>query len=242
MEEKIRFTRRKLWKEKIMDAKSQKNSVTFNFINSHDLYFFSKSPLFRESIKGNINFIDGFIISVFLSLSNKRRISRFSGTEFMRSFFNNEEISKGKHLFIGSKEKDIKILIKKFPHLKQKDLFYYNPPYIKEMEFPDREIEKISRIIKLKKIDYVWIGLGCPKQNFLSYYLVKKVKQKNIIFFNIGAAMDFVLERKKKAPRIFLKIGIEWLYRLITDFNHSKKKVWRSFVSLLYLNKIKLTK
>ena len=43
---------------------------------------------------------------------------------------------------------------------------------------------------------------------------------------NVGAALDFLLEKKKQAPNAVKALGIEWLYRLITDFEHSKKKVF----------------
>lgn len=240
MTEKMLFTRRELWKDKITNSESM--ITVFNFMNSHDLYFFSKDKLFRDTVEeNNINFGDGFVVSVFLSLSNLRKIKRLSGTEFMGGFFNNKEIFKGRHLFIGSEKEDIDILVKKYPHLNKKDLFYYNPPYVQGTRFPREETRRISNIIKEKRMDFIWVGLGCPKQNFLSYDIIKVLgTKKKIFFFNVGAAMDFVLGKKKKAPKIFLKIGAEWLYRLLTDFKHSRKKVWRSFISLKELNMVKI--
>ena len=41
--------------------------------------------------------------------------------------------------------------------------------------------------------------------------------------------------KKKESKSIIQRFGLEWLFRLITDFKHSKKKVWKSFLGLRYL-------
>jgi len=94
-------------------------------------------------------------------------------------------------------------------------------------------MEKISRLIVKSEADYVWVCVGCPKQNILTEELYKKTNTR--IFFNVGSALDFALEKKKNAPKSFQKVGMEWFYRLITDFEHSKKKVLKSFLALKYL-------
>lgn len=230
------FSRSEKWKDLVKEPLDKKEVCVFNFLNSHDLYFFKKDLFFRKTFeKNNINFIDGSVVSIFLSLTNFEKIKRMSGTEFMIRFFKNKKISTGKHLFIGSERKDLELFYKKFLHIKKNSLFCYNPPYIRKIRFSEKEIEKIAKIIKSNNIDFIWVGLGCPKQNIFSYDLIQKTDKK--LFFNAGATMDFVLEKKKKAPKIWLNLGLEWFYRLITDFNHSKKKVWRSFISILYLPK-----
>jgi len=225
----------------IMDVLNGEQRIALNFINSHDLYQFVKDPLFRRAVsfRGNINMIDGFTISVYLSLKKFRVIRRFSGPDFTYSFFSENKFIGRKHLFIGFEKKDVDNLLTKFPSLLKKNIFYYNPPYIQEFLFPKEEITKITNLINSEKIDFVWVGLGCPKQNFLTEDLFKKTKTK--YFFNVGAGLDFLLGKKKRSPSLFRKLGLEWFYRLITDFRHSRKKVGRSWAALksLYLVDIK---
>lgn len=210
-----------------------------NFLNSHDLYQFYKNERFRNTFDDlNYNFIDGFVLKFFLSLKKRKKVKRFSGPDFIKCFFEKKLMNGKRHLFIGAEERDISRLMNKFNYLKRKNLFSYNPPYIKEVEFPEKEIEKISQMINAKKIDFVWIGIGCPKQNFLSFRLLGKTKARKYI--NIGAGLDFLLEKKKRAPKFFRTLGIEWLYRLITDFKHTRKKAGRSFIALKYLKNIDL--
>jgi len=211
--------------------KSNKQRKKINFLNLHDLYHYSKNESSKKSILDDksLNFIDGFTISVYLSLTNLKKIPRIRGPTFTRDFLSNRKLSENKtHFFIGPKKKDIKKLKSKMPHLKK--IISYNPPYIKETNFPKTEIKKIINLINKSKANYVWVGIGCPKQNILSQEIFPKTKAQYLI--NIGAALDFLLDKKIEAPPIVYELGIEWLYRLITDFNYSRKKVWRSILGL----------
>lgn len=234
---KILFTDRKNLKNILFSGGGNKS---FNFLNLHDMYWLGTDRKFRKIISNEnaINLVDGFVPSFFLSFLNFKKIKRFSGTDFTFFVLKNNRAENKKHLLIGLESQDIDALCKKFPSLKKTELLNYNPPYIQDLNFPEEEINKISKIISSKKVDFVWIGLGCPKQNFLAESLQEKSKVN--AFFNVGAALDFVMEKKKRAPKIIRTLGIEWFYRLLTDFHHSKKKVWRSFIGLLYLNQAKL--
>ncbi len=221
--------------------KRNKSRRIFNFLNLHDLYQFSREMKFKNSIldKQNMNFVDGFVISVYLSILNLRKISRISGPTFTERVLSNKELSGNKkHFFIGPEREDIRELKKKFGHLK--NVGFYNPPYVQGISFSREEIEEISNRINEKKSDYVWVGVGCPKQNILSSSLIKKTNAK--YFMNVGAALDFVLGKKKQAPKIIRSLGIEWIYRLITDFKHSRKKVWRSLKGLGNLNLVGISR
>lgn len=210
--------------------KSNKNGI-LNFQNMYSLYLFNNEPAFQKAIiaPNNLIFPDGKILSFFLKTKQIR------GPTFTKEFLQNKLNKKQKHFFILSKEKHLDELIKKFPESKNSKA--YSPPYIQNITFPKKEIEKITKQLKQFKPDYIWVCIGNPKQEILANQLYKKYKA---FYFNVGAAIDFVLERKKEAPSIFRKLGLEWFYRLITDFKHSKKKVLGSLIGLKYLRRIKL--
>jgi N-acetylglucosaminyldiphosphoundecaprenol N-acetyl-beta-D-mannosaminyltransferase len=213
----------------------------FNFLNQHDLYFFGKEPKFREVLTKSFskNFVDGFLIAFFLSIKKLKRIKRLRGPSFTLKFLENQKLNKNKkHFFIGLLNKDLSFLNKKFNHLKRNKLFCYNPPYIKEIIFNKEEINKIIELIYKINPDYIWVCIGSPKQNILSYSLFKKTKAR--YFFNVGAALDFILKKKKESPSFIQKIGLEWFFRLVTDFKYTKKKVWRSFLSIFLINHIEM--
>lgn len=234
MKEKIFFNKKDidtLLKE-MQENKYSKNTI-FNFLNSHSIYLFVNHPQFREHVlrKNNVNFIDGFFLSVFLSISNLKIARRLKGPDFSDDFLNNLELSsKKKHFFIGVSNDDLKEILKKYPSLRKKNCFAYDLPLIKKERFDDKELVKV-----IKKINpnYVWVSIGNPKQEIISNDLAEKINVD--YFFNVGAFFDYAKGKKKQSPKIFQNIGLEWMYRLFTDFKHSWIKVKRSFIANKYL-------
>lgn len=207
-----------------------KKKTIFNFCNSNDFYHFKTNKLYLEkySRKQNFNLIDGFMVSLYLGEK------RLRGPEFTQRFFEDKELLKNKkHFFIGFEKKDLNLLVKKKPILNKKNLWSYNPPYIKDIVFSKKEIQKIMKLVNKRKVDYLWIGIGAPKQTIMANQIYDKVNSKFI--FNVGAAFDFVTEKKKEAPRFIQKIGLEWLFRLITDFKYPKKKIYQSLLGTFYM-------
>lgn len=243
MKDKLIFRSVKLDElKKLMLSGFFKKKIIFNFLNAYSIYLFKKNEFFREVVskKRNFNFIDGFTVSFFLSLKNFKILSRLRGPDFTQFLLEDKDLLEGKkHFFIGFEEKDLDDVCGKYEYVKKKNIFAYNPPYIKTIKFSDAEISKMIKMINKHEIDYLWIGVGNPKQEILANDLYNKVKAKYI--FNVGAAFDFILEKKKRAPKLVQNLGIEWFYRLITDFKYSWKKVWRSLLGSLYaLNIVKL--
>lgn len=197
-----------------------------NFLNMESLWHYKNNVSYFKLIsqKHNINFPDGRLISLKLGIKQQR------GTTFVRNFLTSDKNKK--HFFIGNVniEKMSKIM-----SIPEKQLRKYNPPYIKNSEFSFKEKNKIITMLKDIKPDYIWICVGAPKQEILANRLFKLYPSN---YFNVGAALDFLTGKKAEAPKIWRKFGIEWIYRGLTDFKHSKKKIIRSFKSLKYLGNI----
>jgi N-acetylglucosaminyldiphosphoundecaprenol N-acetyl-beta-D-mannosaminyltransferase len=218
-----------------------KNSI-FNFINSNSIYLFKKHKNFRNSIlkRNNVNFIDGFMISLFLSITNFKAVKRLKGPDFSDSLLRDANLMKNmRQLFIGFfSDNDLKKVLEKYPLLEEKNCSFYNVPFLKKEKLNDSELIKL---IKKFKPNYVWVAIGNPKQEILSNDLAEKVNVD--FFFNVGAFFDYAKRIKKQSPRFFQVIGFEWLYRLITDFSHTWNKVKRSFIANRYLfNSMRLKK
>ncbi len=207
--------------------------LIFNFFNLHDIWWLANSKGYFEhsSKKANINFPDGRILSLKLNVKQEK------GPYFTKRFLKSKEARDKKHFFIGLNEEEAE-KISKITGISNKNLNTYNPPFIKGTEFSEEEREKIIKKLKKFGPDLVWVCIGCPKQTILANQLYESYKTN---YFNVGAATDFLLKKKKESPRIFTFLGIEWFYRLVTDFKYSKKKVWRSFLGLLYLKTKKVS-
>jgi len=79
----------------------------------------------------------------------------------------------------------------------------------------DEDKEKlIIDDIKNKKPDILLVGLGAPKQEkWISEHDRLPVK----VCIGVGGSFDIMSGKTKRAPRIFIKFGLEWFYRLITQ-------------------------
>lgn len=229
--EKIKFHSYRFWELKDLFMKGFfKEKTIFNFLNSQSIYCFKTKKEYREVIlrPHNFNFIDGGVISLYL------RGKRLRGPSFTDSFIRDKDlVFEGKHFFIGYEKKDLDYICKKYKNLDRKKVFCYNPPYIKGINFSKEEIAKISKLVNSKKVDYVWVGVGSPKQEILSNAIYPTIKTKFI--FNIGAALDFIADKKSEAPEITRRMYLEWLYRFITDFKYSRKKVWQSVIGTVHM-------
>ena len=60
------------------------------------------------------------------------------------------------------------------------------------------------------------LGMGMPKQEYFSAFLQHNY-EKPLVVVNGGAIFDFIANRFTRAPSIFRKLNLEWLYRLMNE-------------------------
>lgn len=79
---------------------------------------------------------------------------------------------------------------------------------------PDEE-SKIIDSINEAKPDILFVALGAPKQEkWIASH--KKILNANIIM-GVGGSLDVYAGNVKRAPVLFQKLGVEWLYRLLKE-------------------------
>ena len=87
------------------------------------------------------------------------------------------------------------------------------------------ECNKIIQIINSTAANVLVVGVGAPKQEKWIYKYKDQLKNINI-FLAIGATIDFEAGNIKRAPKIFQKLALEWLYRLMKE----PKRLWRRYI------------
>jgi N-acetylglucosaminyldiphosphoundecaprenol N-acetyl-beta-D-mannosaminyltransferase len=87
-----------------------------------------------------------------------------------------------------------------------------------------QELQDIYRQINDTAPDYIWVGLGAPKQELwmaeAAQYLAPAV------LFGVGAAFDFHAGSLPRAPAAMRYLGLEWLHRLFQE----PKRLWRRYL------------
>lgn len=124
------------------------------------------------------------------------------------------ELKKSIYLF-GSKQEVIESML---------DVLKSNYPNI-EIAGASNGYEKdkdgiFKKIIK-KKPDIVLVALGIPAQEKLIYKHIDKFDKG--IFVGVGGSLDVISGHKKRAPKIFIKLNLEWLYRIMKEPKRIKR-------------------
>lgn len=81
--------------------------------------------------------------------------------------------------------------------------------------------QAIFKKIKALKPDIVLVALGIPEQELLIYNNLKDFNKG--IFVGVGGSFDVLSGTKKRAPKIFRKLHLEWLYRIIREPKRFKR-------------------
>ncbi|MCQ4764464.1 WecB/TagA/CpsF family glycosyltransferase [Cloacibacillus evryensis] len=81
--------------------------------------------------------------------------------------------------------------------------------------FKTEETDDICAAIRGAETDILFVGLGVPKQEYwLEEYLGRTGA---VIGMGIGGSMDVISGRLTRAPKMWQKVGMEWLYRVIQE-------------------------
>ena len=83
------------------------------------------------------------------------------------------------------------------------------------------ELELIDEINNVKP-DIIFVGLGFPRQEI--WIDANRDKLNGKVIIGNGGVMDILSGNAKRAPEIYQKLGLEWLYRLIKEPSRIKGK------------------
>lgn len=90
----------------------------------------------------------------------------------------------------------------------------HSPSY--GFEKKPEECEELIRIVNESGANVVLVGVGAPKQEkWIMKYRNRMPKVD--IFMGLGATIDFEAGTLKRAPKLWQKIGMEWLYRCLKE-------------------------
>lgn len=96
------------------------------------------------------------------------------------------------------------------------------PPYGFDPASP--EAEAAARRIAESGARIVLVALGAPKQELFASHMARITPELG--FICIGAALDFIAGTQVRAPVIFQKTGIEWVWRLATNPARMARRYW----------------
>lgn len=80
-----------------------------------------------------------------------------------------------------------------------------------DIDEPDEILNEITE----KKPYAIFVAMGCPRQELFISRCMDKLPCK--IFMGVGGSFDVIAEKVNRAPKWMIKIGLEWLYRVLKE-------------------------
>ena len=227
-------------KETVLYIKENLETLKGNYIcisNVHTTVMSYEDENYRKiQNSGAMALPDGAPLSIVSKIRGFKDAERVTGPDLREEIFNISELKGYRHYFYGSTEETLlelrEKLLNKYPKINIVDM--YSPPFRQLTKQEDDEL--IKKINNLSP-DFIWVGLGAPKQELWMYNHKKKV---NGFMIGVGAGFDYHAEKIKRAPKIMQKLSLEWLYRLIQDPKRLWKRYFKTnfkFIRLIVLNK-----
>ncbi|MBQ7066140.1 MAG: WecB/TagA/CpsF family glycosyltransferase [Lachnospiraceae bacterium] len=156
---------------------------------------------------------DGKPLSVVCKKRGFKNVARVTGPELMEEIFKISAQKNYSHYFYGSTDETLlqlkRKLLDKYPGIQIAGM--YSPPF---RELTIEEDEKIVGEINKLSPDFVWVGLGAPKQEI---WMAKHKEKVLGIMVGVGAGFDYHAGNIKRAPKWMQKCSLEWFYRLAQD-------------------------
>jgi len=92
-------------------------------------------------------------------------------------------------------------------------------------EKDEAECDHIVDLISSSDANVLVVGVGAPKQE--KWIVKHRHRLTSIdIFMGLGATIDFEAGCKLRSPQIMSELGLEWLYRLLSE----PKRLWRRYL------------
>ncbi len=177
---------------------------------------------------------DGGPLSSIGKKRGHKNMERTTGPSLMTEIFAISAKHGYRHYFYGATEETLEKLEKKlketYPGIQIAGM--YSPPF---RPLTIEEDVEIVQKINATKPDFVWVGLGAPKQERWMAAHQGKVKG---LMLGVGAGFDYCADNIKRAPMWMQKCNLEWFYRLMQDpkrlfaryFHTNTKFIWNAYI------------
>ena len=189
----------------------QPRVVAVDFSNTHIVTSRRHEPQFYQLTENFDLFIpDGMPLIWCLNLQGMKMRDRVYGPTFMRECMLNSP-TPFTHFFLGGSDLCVGKLREFF--LKQNpaiQIIGWRNGYFKADEEP-AIIEEINRLSP----DFVWIGLGTPKQQAWIHKYKSQIKRG--IVLAVGFAFDVNAGMKSDAPLWMQRWGLTWVFRICSE-------------------------
>lgn len=195
-------------------AKAGESPEAYRLVNAYTFALASSTPDYFKLLRGpGVNLPDGKPLAAVMARLGSTQCEQIRGPSFFELCLNRGRRHGIRHYFLGASESTLGLLTRRmkerYPGLEVVGI--HSPPF-RPLDAVDHR--RHDELIRASGADVVWVGMGTPRQDFEARRIADSV---GVMTAGVGAAFDFSAGTKRKAPEMWHRLGLEWLFRLVTE-------------------------
>ncbi len=166
--------------------------------------------------------LDSRVAAFFFWLVHRVRIPVCPGSDLTAALFQKVFEPEDRILLLGSTPAQVQELRERFG---LKNLIHHNPPmgFIHDPAAVEACLQFMESASPFR---YCLIAVGDPQGVIVAHRLAERGRSRGLAFI-IGASIDFMTGKQRRAPKWLQRIGFEWLFRLLSN---PRRLAWRYLV------------
>jgi N-acetylglucosaminyldiphosphoundecaprenol N-acetyl-beta-D-mannosaminyltransferase len=184
-------------------------------VSVHGIVTSQKDPAIRSAInRSGLATEDGMPLVWWSRRSGFSQCHRVCGSDLLDAMCALSAKRGHRHYFYGGSPQVVERLVQRMTQRHPGFVVagYHSPPFRALSE--EEDAAEISAI-NATRPDFVWIGLGMPKQEKWMVSHLGRIHATALL--GVGAAFDFHAGVKSRAPLWIQRLGFEWLFRLASE-------------------------
>jgi N-acetylglucosaminyldiphosphoundecaprenol N-acetyl-beta-D-mannosaminyltransferase len=155
-------------------------------------------------------FCDSRVLSLLARL-NGQRLPVITGSDLTAQIIARASEQRLRIALIGPTASAVATLQRRYPGL---DVVLHTPP----MGFitSEHEVQKCVDFVVEAQAPMTFLAVGMPQQEILASHIMNNPEARGVGLC-IGASIDFLTGKQRRAPVWVQKAGLEWLHRLLSD-------------------------
>jgi N-acetylglucosaminyldiphosphoundecaprenol N-acetyl-beta-D-mannosaminyltransferase len=214
--------------------------LIINTINPHSYCVAKKDGQFQKALHASdVLLPDGIGIVFATKWLVGKRIGKIAGSDLHIHLIQKANKSGLKIFYLGASQDTLQKIQNRLANEQPNcSVGFYSPPF--KAEFSQEENKEMIAAINAFAPDILFVGMTAPKQEKWVHAHKSQINAR--VICSIGAVFDFYAGTVKRSHPIWIKLGLEWLPRLLKE----PKRLWRrnlvstpQFLGIVFLQKAK---
>jgi N-acetylglucosaminyldiphosphoundecaprenol N-acetyl-beta-D-mannosaminyltransferase len=212
----VRFNREDLADVATLALSESNRSVMYVTCNLNHLRVLQSDKVFREAYrKASLITLDSRPIQIVSRMRFGADIPLVTGAELFSILFQRLRPGKDRPFFVSSSNNTGERLRQRLldRSFAPDAVAFYTPPF--GFQHDESQSEIMLKQIRSHGVTHLFMGVGAPKSECWVAQHLDALPSAHI--FCVGAALDFTVGSKNRAPAWLSRVGFEWMHRLLSE-------------------------